>query len=85
MRAVLQRVTEAAVHVDGEVVGQIGPGLMILICAMPGDTPEVSAALAAKISKLRIFKDELGNDDPVPHSVPHPEGPTVPAVCLSAL
>ncbi len=60
MRTLLQRVTDASVTVDGEVVGEIGPGLLILICAMPGDTDEVSAKLAAKISKLRIFKDDAG-------------------------
>jgi D-aminoacyl-tRNA deacylase len=60
MRALLQRVTEASVRVDGQVVGQIGPGLLVLICAMPGDTRETSARLAAKISKLRLFKDQAG-------------------------
>ena len=60
MRAVLQRVTEASVTVGGETVGQIGPGLLILVCAMPGDTADTSARLAAKISKMRLFKDEGG-------------------------
>lgn len=58
MRALLQRVSEAQVRIDGAVVGETGPGVLILICAMPGDTPEVSAKLAAKISKLRLFKDD---------------------------
>ena len=44
--------------VAGEVVGQIGPGLLILICAMQGDTAAQAKALATKIAKLRIFKDE---------------------------
>ncbi len=57
MRAVVQRVTQASVTVAGEVVGQIGPGLMILLCAMQGDTDAQSARLAAKIAKLRIFRD----------------------------
>jgi D-tyrosyl-tRNA(Tyr) deacylase len=60
MRAVLQRVTEAAVRVDGEVVGQCGPGLMILVCAMQGDTEANAELLAAKVSKCRIFEDEAG-------------------------
>ncbi|MEP4197628.1 MAG: D-aminoacyl-tRNA deacylase [Aliishimia sp.] len=60
MRALLQRVTQAQVDVDGITVGQIGPGLLILICAMPNDDDVVSAKLAAKISKLRIFKDDAG-------------------------
>ncbi|MBY6156258.1 D-aminoacyl-tRNA deacylase [Pseudooceanicola nitratireducens] len=60
MRAVLQRVSEAAVRVDGEVVGQCGPGLMILVCAMQGDTEANADLLAAKVSKCRIFEDEAG-------------------------
>jgi D-tyrosyl-tRNA(Tyr) deacylase len=60
MRAVLQRATEASVTVSGETIGRIGPGLLILVCAMPGDTPDTSARLAAKISKMRLFKDEAG-------------------------
>ncbi len=60
MRALVQRVSEAAVRVDGEVLGEIGPGLMILVCGMAGDTPAQAEALAAKIAKLRIFRDENG-------------------------
>ena len=60
MRAVVQRVSEAAVRVDGEVLGAIGPGLMVLVCAMQGDDAARAAALALKISKLRIFQDEAG-------------------------
>ncbi|MBI1416291.1 MAG: D-tyrosyl-tRNA(Tyr) deacylase [Limimaricola sp.] len=60
MRALVQRVTAAAVRIEGEVVGEIGPGLMILVCAMAGDTDDKPAQLAAKIAKLRIFKDEAG-------------------------
>lgn len=60
MRALLQRVTKASVTVDDKVIGEIGPGLLILVCAMQGDTAAASATLAAKISKLRIFKDEAG-------------------------
>lgn len=60
MRALVQRVTEASVSVDGAVVGACGPGLMILICAMQGDGPDKARALADKILKLRIFRDEAG-------------------------
>jgi D-aminoacyl-tRNA deacylase len=60
VRAVVQRVAEASVVVDGTVVGQIGPGLMILVCAMPGDTAETADRLALKIAKLRIFRDQAG-------------------------
>jgi D-tyrosyl-tRNA(Tyr) deacylase len=60
VRAVLQRVSEASVTVEGAVVGQIGPGLLILVCAMQGDTLAEVDKLAAKIAKLRIFKDAAG-------------------------
>lgn len=60
MRALIQRVTDARVVVDGAVIGEIGPGLLILVCAMQGDGPEKSAQLASKISKLRIFGDDDG-------------------------
>lgn len=58
MRALLQRVSEARVNVDGAVVGACGPGLLILVCAMPGDDGATADALAVKISKLRLFKDD---------------------------
>ncbi len=60
MRALLQRVSHASVTVDGKRVGQTGPGLLILICAMQGDAEAQADQLAAKIAKLRIFKDEGG-------------------------
>lgn len=60
MRALIQRVTQASVAVEGSVVGQTGPGLLILVCAMQGDTDAQAEALAAKIAKLRIFKDDAG-------------------------
>jgi len=60
MRALIQRVTRASVTVDNAVIGETGPGLLILICAMTGDTDDLPAKLAAKITKLRIFKDESG-------------------------
>lgn len=60
MITVLQRVSEASVRVDGEVIGQIGPGLLVLLCAEQGDTEAVADKLLAKILKLRIFSDEAG-------------------------
>ena len=60
MRALIQRVTRAAVSVNGQQIGQCGPGLMILICAMQGDTDAQADQMAAKIAKLRIFKDDEG-------------------------
>ncbi|WP_090137803.1 D-aminoacyl-tRNA deacylase [Limnohabitans sp. DM1] len=60
MIAVLQRVSEASVRVDGEVIGQIGAGLLVLLCAEKGDTDAVSDKMLAKMLKLRIFSDEAG-------------------------
>ena len=60
MRAILQRVSSASVSVEGQTIGQIGPGLMILVCAMQGDTEAQADKLATKIAKLRIFKDDQG-------------------------
>ena len=60
MRAVVQRVTEARVAVAGAVIGEIGPGALILVCAMQGDDEARAEALAAKIVKLRIFRDAAG-------------------------
>jgi D-tyrosyl-tRNA(Tyr) deacylase len=60
MRALVQRVSEASVTVDGTVAGAIGPGLLILVCAMRGDTEARSAWLARKLVNLRIFRDEEG-------------------------
>ncbi len=60
MIAVLQRVSEASVRVDGEVIGQIGSGLLVLLCAEKGDTDAVADKLLAKILKLRIFGDDAG-------------------------
>ena len=60
MRAVVQRVSRASVTVDGAITGAIGPGLLILICAMEGDRDAQADAMATKIAKLRIFKDEAG-------------------------
>lgn len=60
MRALLQRVTDASVTVEGAVIGQIDAGLLILVCAMPDDDTGTADALALKISKLRLFKDDAG-------------------------
>lgn len=60
MRALVQRVSEAAVRVDGAVIGEIGPGLLVLICAMQGDDDSAPAKMAAKLSRLRIFPDAAG-------------------------
>lgn len=60
MRCLLQRVSSANVSVDGETVGEIGQGLLILICAMQGDEEAQAAQLAKKVASLRIFGDENG-------------------------
>ena len=60
MRALIQRVSQAQVLVEGEVIGKVGEGLLILVCAMQGDTGAKGAKLAQKISKLRIFRDDQG-------------------------
>ena len=60
MISVLQRVSEARVVVDGAVVGEIGAGLLVLICAERGDTETQADKLLAKILKLRIFSDDAG-------------------------
>ena len=60
MRALVQRVTEASVTVADRVTGEIGEGLMILVCAMQGDSETEADQLAAKVAKLRIFKDDKG-------------------------
>lgn len=60
MRAVVQRVSRASVTVDGEVVGAIGRGLLVLIGAADGDTPKDADSLARKVGGLRIFPDGDG-------------------------
>ncbi len=57
MRALVQRTTGAEVRVGERVTGRIGPGLVILVCAMRGDTEAQSIWLAKKIVSLRIFRD----------------------------
>ncbi len=60
MRALIQRIAHASVSVDGKMIGRSGPGLLILICAMQGDSELQADKMADKISKLRIFRDEAG-------------------------
>ena len=60
MKAVVQRVRRASVSVDGEVVAQIGPGMLVLLGVAAGDTAEQADRIAAKLSRLRIFDDADG-------------------------
>ncbi len=60
MRALIQRVSEASVTVDGKITGEIGPGLLVLVCAMREDTDAQSEWLARKVANLRIFRDDEG-------------------------
>jgi D-tyrosyl-tRNA(Tyr) deacylase len=60
MIALIQRVSQASVAVDGAVVGQIGPGMLALVCAERGDTEAESGALVARLLGYRIFPDENG-------------------------
>jgi D-aminoacyl-tRNA deacylase len=60
VRLLLQRATRAEVRVDGKVVGEIGPGLVVLVGVAGGDTPIVAETMARKCVELRIFRDEGG-------------------------
>ena len=60
MRAVLQRVSQGSVTVDGEVVAAIGKGMLILLGIAPADSMAVAEELADKIAHLRIFEDDAG-------------------------
>lgn len=60
MRALIQRVSEASVEVDGRIVGQTGAGLLVLVCAMQGDDEAAADKLAARVARLRIFQDDAG-------------------------
>ena len=60
MIALVQRVRQARVEVAGAVVGAIGPGLLVLVCAEPADTPGLASRLLDKLLKLRIFADAAG-------------------------
>jgi D-tyrosyl-tRNA(Tyr) deacylase len=58
LRALVQRVSEASVTVDGKMTGEIGEGLLVLVCAMQGDAEAQSEWLARKVVNLRIFRDD---------------------------
>ena len=60
MIALVQRVSQARVDVAGATIGEIGPGLLVLVCAEQGDSEAAADRLLAKILKLRIFSDEAG-------------------------
>jgi D-aminoacyl-tRNA deacylase len=60
VRALLQRTTGARVRVDGELVGEVGPGLVVFVGVGHGDTEAVADALARRIAELRIFRDGEG-------------------------
>ncbi len=60
MRAVVQRVDEAEVSVDGEITGKIGKGFLVYYCAEKGDDARDIAKMAAKIAAFRIFPDDVG-------------------------
>jgi len=60
VRALVQRVSQASVEVAGDRVSEIGPGLLVLVAAGPGDGPEQAAWMAGKIARLRILPDDEG-------------------------
>jgi D-tyrosyl-tRNA(Tyr) deacylase len=60
MRLLLQRATRGEVRIEGNVVGSIGPGLVVLVGVAAGDTPVVAEVMARKTVELRIFRDEEG-------------------------
>jgi len=66
MRCILQRVSSAAVRVDGDTVASIGPGMLVLLGVENGDGADQAAAAVYKLSHLRVFEDEAGrmNLDP---------------------
>ena len=71
MIGVIQRVSEASVRVDGESIGRIGMGLLVLVCAEQGDTEVEADKFLAKLLKLRIFSDAQGKMN---HSVQDLDG-----------
>jgi len=76
VRALVQRVSRASVRVNGEVVGSIGPGLLVLLGVTHDDTPAVADKLADKLLKLRVFPDADGRMD-------EPLGPDRQVLCIS--
>ena len=69
MRFVVQRVTHASVTVDGNVIGKIGQGFMVLIGVSDEDTKETADKMVKKLLELRIFEDEYGKTNLVIHTV----------------
>ena len=63
MRAVVQRVSEARVRVTGEIVGEIGPGLCVLLGVARGDEAATAQRLAERVARLRIFENDDGKFD----------------------
>ena len=76
MRALVQRVSRACVRVDGEVVGSIGAGLLVLLGVTHDDTPATADKLAAKLLALRVFPDADGRMN-------EPLGPNREVLCVS--
>ncbi|HKG38699.1 MAG TPA: D-aminoacyl-tRNA deacylase [Conexibacter sp.] len=76
MKALVQRVSRASVRVDGEVVGVIGPGLLVLLGVTHDDTEAVADKLAAKLRALRVFPDPDGRMN-------EPLGPDRKVLCIS--
>ncbi|MEO7246470.1 MAG: D-aminoacyl-tRNA deacylase [Rubrivivax sp.] len=60
MLALVQRVTQARVEVQGDTVAEIGPGLLVLVCAEPADPPASAVRLVDRLLRLRIFADASG-------------------------
>ncbi len=73
MLALIQRVTHAKVEVEGEVIGQIGPGLLALVGMEPGDTEAMIRRMAERLLGYRMFADEAGRMNR--------SWPTPPAAC----
>lgn len=69
MRALIQRTTDARVRIDGAVVGEIGTGLVVLVCAMQGDDDAQADWLARKVVNLRVFRDDDGRMNRALHQV----------------
>jgi D-tyrosyl-tRNA(Tyr) deacylase len=76
VRALVQRVSRAAVDVDGERVAEIGPGLLVLLGVAHGDTPQDADRLADKVRALRVFPDADGRMN-------EPLGPGREVLCVS--
>ncbi len=60
MRVLIQRVSRASVRVDGDVVGSVGRGFLVLVGVTHGDTAEAAQKLAGKTARLRVFSDDAG-------------------------